>query len=352
MFDTNFDKQKLMYHPKELGYWLEQGVTKGPIYTEMELCRKCNCQCIFCGVDYLVNKTDDTIDTALARKIISDLHSLGNKSIMFSGHGESLLHPDAEEIISFATELMSASVTTNGLMLTDKNIGLIDGLEWIRFSVNGYDRDNYAHIHGTGPEMFGRVIANITGVVERKRKLGLELTIGSQLVLLDDNADGVVDLAHRLKEIGVDYFSVKPYSQHPLSENKMSVDYSRFTELEKECNSLEDDSFKMIFRAGSMKKAGAKKQYRKCYGTNFLCFVCANGDIYECNVFAGDPRFLLGNTNNESLTDIWRGQRRKSVLAFIENELDIDSCRDICRMDECNKYLWRLKHPWPHDNFI
>jgi len=74
MFDTNFDKQKLMYHPKELGYWLEQGVTKGPIYTEMELCRKCNCRCIFCGVDYLVNKTDDMIDTAPARKIIRDLH--------------------------------------------------------------------------------------------------------------------------------------------------------------------------------------------------------------------------------------------------------------------------------------
>lgn len=69
-------------------------------------------------------------------------------------------------------------------------------------------------------------------------------------------------------------------------------------------------------------------------------------------MFAGDPRFLIGNVREQDLPDIWNGPRRKEVLDFINNEMDVQDCRDICRMDECNRYLWRLKHPWPHDNFI
>ena len=352
MLDTDFDKQKLMYHPREVAGWLEHGRTKGPIYTEMELCSACNCRCIFCGVDYLVNKTRDLIDLELARKVIAGLHAIGNEAIMFSGHGESLLHPQAEEIICYAGELMSTSVTTNGLPLTEDRLGLIDRLEWIRFSVNGCDSENYAAVHGVAPELFERVLENLTGAVERKRRLGLGVTIGSQLVLLEENAAGVVKLARRLKELGVDYFSVKPYSQHPLSRKRLEVNYDRFAGLEDELSALADESFKVIYRRASMAKARKPKPYKKCYGTHFLCFVSANGDVWECNVFAGDPRFRIGNAAEESMEEIWDGPRRREVLAYIESQMDINRCRDICRMDECNRYLWRLKHPWPHDNFI
>jgi len=200
--------------------------------------------------------------------------------------------------------------------------------------------------------MFGRVMANVGDAVERKRTLGLPVTIGAQLVLLEQNAAGVGDLARRFKEMGLDYFSVKPYSQHPLSENRQAVDYAKFAGLEDELRPLEDESFKVIYRAGSMAKAGRPKPYSECYGTHFLCFVSANGDVWECNVFAGDPRFLIGNVNEHELTAIWNSPRRKQVLDFIHNEMDVHDCRDICRMDECNRYLWRLKHPWPHDNFV
>ena len=49
---------------------------------------------------------------------------------------------------------------------------------------------------------------------------------------------------------------------------------------------------------------------------------------------------------------MWAGARRREVLAFLERGWDLGACRDVCRLDECNRYLWRLRHPRPHDNFI
>jgi hypothetical protein len=39
-------------------------------------------------------------------------------------------------------------------------------------------------------------------------------------------------------------------------------------------------------------------------------------------------------------------------MRFVKNELNIDKCRVNCRMDPVNRYLWDLKSPPAHVNFI
>ena len=352
MYDTDFDKQKLMYHPKRVACWKETRATRGPIYTEMELTTRCNHQCIFCGVDHIVNRKIEYIDNSKAIKAIAELEQIGNKSIMFSGHGEPLLHKDAAQIIKSASLKMSTSLTTNGAAIVHSNLDMIDKLEWIRFSVNGCDPENYAEIHNTKPEIFARVMTNIEKAVARKKERGLKVTIGTQLVLLEQNADGIINLAIMLKNMGVDYFSVKPYSQHPLSRCGLKINYNELVNLEDKLRQIEDKSFKIAFRYQAMKNAGKKKPYEKCYGTHFSNFISADGNVWECNVFAGDPRFLIGNIYEQSMAEIWQGAKRKRVLEYIENDMTLAKCRPECRMNHCNQYLWRLKNPRDHDNFI
>lgn len=352
MFDTDFDKQKLMFHPTELAAWLSGGKTKGPLYTELELSNRCNCKCLFCGVDHQVNKTAETMGLGLAETIIDGLAGLGNKSLMLCGNGEPLLNPYVAEIVEYAAGRMSVSMTTNGLAFSPQKIPLIDHLEWIRFSVNGYDPDNYSSIQGATPGSFQKVLGNIELAVARKREYNLPVTIGTQLVLLPENRPGIIDLARKMRDMEVNYFSIKPYSQHPLSNNRLEIDYSAYLELEDELKQLENKTFKIIFRSAAMSMAGSSKTYSHCYGTHFISFISSNGDVWECNVFAGDKRFYVGNANTESISDIWGGERRKEIVRFIEDDLNLDECRDLCRMDACNKYLWRLRNPWPHDNFI
>ena len=54
----------------------------------------------------------------------------------------------------------------------------------------------------------------------------------------------------------------------------------------------------------------------------------------------------------QSFWEIWEGVRRRCSADFVQHGLDIHECRKNCRMENINRYLWDLKHPAPHDNFI
>ncbi len=351
-YDPDFDGQRLAFHPREVAEWLERGITSGPLYTEMELTTVCPHHCSFCGVDHLVNRTRVFLDVDLARRIIEELVACGNRSVLVSGHGEPLLHPRAGDIIQAAASHMSTALTTNGFLLDEHDLGLMDRLKWLRFSVNGGDPQTYARVHGTSKRAFERVLQNIETAVRRKRDQGLGCVVGVQLVLLDENAASVVDLGRTVKRIGVDYFSVKPYSQHPLGSPRPRPNYQGAADLERELRLLEDASFRIHFRSQSLARIGRAKEYGRCHGTHFLAFIAADGSLWECNVFAGDPRFYVGDLSRESLPALWTGPHRREVLRFIAEDLDLAECRDVCRMEACNRYLWRLKHPLAHDDFI
>lgn len=89
-------------------------------------------------------------------------------------------------------------------------------------------------------------------------------------------------MAKQLSEMGVDYLTIKPYSQHLHSENTFQIDYNAMLELEQEIKQYATPEFAIYFRANAMNKI---------------------------------------------------------------NELDINKiCREACRLDEINKYLDELKH--------
>ena len=351
-YDTNFDRQRLMFHPAEVAHWLQHGTSRGPLYTEMTLTNACNCACIFCGVDFQVNQTGTRMDPEAALRILGELKELGNRAVMFCGDGEPLLHPDVARIVRYGAESMSASMTTNGLALCDANIGILDRLKWIRFSVNAGSPGTYAKVHRVDAAMFDHVLTNLSAGVRRKRDRQLDVVIGVQAVLLNENEKEMKMLAAAVRDIGVDYFSVKPYSRHPLCCHRLEADHTAIGRLAGELSALERGDFRIICREGSMEKIKKTKPYGRCYGSQFMCFLSANGDVWGCNSHVGDPRFLLGNALEQSLADIWNNSRRREVVQFIEEDLDLKECRDVCRMDECNRYLWRLKNPLAHDDFV
>jgi len=153
----------------------------------------------------------------------------------------------------------------------------------------------------------------------------------------------------------MDYLVIKPYSQHPQSKTTIysSLEYSNYEYLADELAKFNTDNFNVIFRIHTMKKWDEKgRNYQRCLALPFWSYIDAGGNVWGCSVYLGWEKFFYGNIYEHSFQEIWEGEKRLESLHWIEKGLDISKCRVNCRMDEINRYLWDLKNPPVHVNFI
>lgn len=350
--NIRMDSHKLIYHPQEVARWLN-GENIYPIEIEVSLSNACNHRCIFCAVDYVGYKPV-MMDKKVILDNIKEISVKGVKSIIYAGEGEPLLNKNAPDIINKTKEYgIDAAMSTNGVLLTrDVSRECLKSLTWVRFSTAGIKNDTYDKIHQCKHGDLQKVLENMAAAVEVKKEQKLNTTLGVQLLLLPDNKDEIVTMARELRNIGVNYFTIKPFSQHPQSKHIIKVDYTNLLELEEELNSLSTDDFKIYFRANAMKKLAFKREYKKCLALPFMIHIDTEGNLWPCITFVGKDQFKYGNLYEESFVNIWEGTKRKEVIDRI-NAMDLQkNCREICRLDEMNKYLNELVHPGEHVNFI
>ncbi len=357
------DSHKLIYHPTRVSRWYESNSeweklkSVYPIYVEISPYGGCNHRCTFCALDYM-GYENIGLDFEVLKNTLTNMAKKGVKSVMFAGEGEPLLFKDLDLIVEHCTSVgIDTSLTTNFVPLNKKNIErCVENCSWIKISLNAGTAKTYAQIHQTKEKDFERVMSNIKYAIEHKRANNLDCTIGVQMLLLPENKDEAKILASSCKSLGVNYLVVKPYSQHLFSETTQyeNIDYSKMVDIEDELKEISDENFNVVFRANTMKKYIEKKQpYDKCYSTPFFwAYIATDGNVFGCSAYLGEDKFCYGNIYENSFEEIWESDKRKKSYNYIKNELDIKNCRVNCRMDEVNRYLWKLKHPNKHINFI
>jgi MoaA/NifB/PqqE/SkfB family radical SAM enzyme len=349
------DSHKLVYHPRRVSEWLaEKNIY--PLYMEISPTSACNHRCVFCGLDF-VGYQKRFLERFRLKQIITELGGLKIKSIMYAGEGEPFLHPDmADIIVHTKTCGIDVGITTNGVLMTpDISEQVLGVTEWIKVSCNAGSQETYSKIHRTKKTDFNRVIENLKEAVKIKRAKKATCTLGIQTLLLPENADEIRLLAVLARDAGIDYLVVKPYSQHPQSrtEKYNRIRYEQYFDLEKKLEKLNTSNFCVIFRLDTMKKWDEKKKnYKRCLALPFWSYLDACGNVWGCSVFLKDERFLYGNIYEKTFRQIWENEKRLCSLNFVANKLDPDHCRINCRMDAINRYLWELKHPPDHVNFI
>lgn len=359
----SIDSHKLSFHPVRIAQWVEAKddiqklKTIYPIYVEISPYGGCNHRCTFCALDYM-GYANIGLEYEVLKNTLTNMAKKGVKSVMFAGEGEPLLFKNLDLIVEHCNQIgIDTSLTTNFVPLNKKNIQrCIENCSWIKVSLNAGTAENYAKIHQTKEKDFERVMHNLEYALSYRKENNLNCTVGVQTLLLPENRDEVVLLAQKCKEIGVDYLVIKPYSQHLFSETTIykNIDYSKMLYIEEELKKFNDENFNVVFRANTMKKYIEKKQpYSKCYSTPYFWgYIAADGKVFGCSAYLSDDRFCYGNIYENSFEEIWESEKRKESINFVTKELDIRNCRVNCRMDEVNRYLWRLKNPNPHDNFI
>ncbi len=387
------DSEKISLHPVRVAQWVqgrddwETAKEIFPIYVEVSPVGYCNHECTFCGVDYMLDRPEKPhLDRALLLQALTDMHEGGVRSVMFAGAGEPLLYKPLPEVLAHAGALgLDTSITTNGVLMTEawsRKALAAPTLRWIKVSLNAGDAETYARIHRAPEGDFERVFKNLADAVRVRRELGSNCTIGAQMVALPEvrgsdpkrplvqtvvpsNIATALPLAERLRDIGVDYLVVKPYSQHLMSSDSRVYDGTQYgtRSWSDAVEAVSTKDFNVVVRHQTMAhlEDGARG-YDKCHATPFQwAYVEADGEVWGCSAYLGrtehgkqygDDRFRYGSLHAERFGDLWRGERRRANWAYVRDGLDISECRQNCRMHQVNLYLERVLHPAAHDAFI
>ena len=348
------DSQKLKYHTELLARWLT-GEAVWPIYFEIGPAGGCNNRCIFCAYEYLDHRAG-FISAEPLMSAISTLAAHGAKSCMFAGEGDPFLHPKIADFVAHSADSgLDVAITTN-LLAADEAMmeRILPSVAWVRCSLNATNQNQYEIVHNGPKNGFQTVWENLTKAIEIRDNHHLRANIGVQCIVLAENVHELVEFAQELTQIGVDYLALKPCIAHPkMAWQPTPIGQDPWGETIARVKTARIGDMAVIARQMSRQKSIEQDRgYKHCLALPFFAEIISDGRVFSCGPMLGNEKFCYGNINNQSFEDIWQSEQRKKICRYAAEEMDLAQCMRSCRLDQINEFLWELKNPPEHVNFI
>lgn len=341
--DLILDGTKLAWYADRVAAW-ERGERIAPITIDMALTRKCQSACGFCYATTQENEGHE-ITAAHMRDFLDDCAEIGVRGVSFVSDGESTLSPAfVPSIVHGSSVGLSMAVGTNAVALNRKRLEeILPHLTYLRVNISGGERKRYGQIMGCRPDWFDRVCQNIRDMVEIKRRHGLGITIGMQMVLDPKDGDQVLPLARLGKELRPDYLIIKHCSDD--EDGTIGVDYGGYDALRgilHEAEAMSDDDYKVVVKWSKIEAMG-KRTYQRCYGSPFLLQISGSGLVASCGMLfnARYKKLHIGNICETRFRDIWASDRYWEVMRYLASpEYDAQKmCGSLCLQHKVNEAL-------------
>ncbi|MBQ6566109.1 MAG: radical SAM protein, partial [Treponema sp.] len=144
----------------------------------IELSNFCNHQCIFCA-HRKMTRPKKQMDEKFLFRILQEAYDAGFRGLGYYASGEPFMSPKLADYVKRAKDIgyEYVYIDSNGAAVNFGRIKeVIDaGLDSIKFSINGTDRDTYKLIHGR--DDFEKVISNMKQTWEYKHRLDRKLNV-------------------------------------------------------------------------------------------------------------------------------------------------------------------------------
>ncbi|MDP2168193.1 MAG: radical SAM protein [Thermodesulfovibrionales bacterium] len=353
------DGHKLFWHLDRVQEWL-QGKRIAPLHIDVGLSKGCNIRCEYCFGVLQGNFYKKGAEVYFPREpllnYMKSAGEMGVRSMGFIGEGEPLLNPHVYEAIETGKKAgVDISIGTNGILFDAGRDGemALEHLTWMRFNLSAASDEAYRRVHRS--KEFEVAVSKMRFCVETKKRKNLPVTIGLQMVLTPTNVDQAVPLAKLGRELGVDYLVIKQCSdtvENALGVYKKLADYENFEDILHEAESQGRDGYNVIVKWRKVMNMG-ERIYDRCLGAPFLLYSSGDGRLYPCGMFFNykEEEFRLGDLTKQSFREIIESERYAEVIQKVA-ELDVKKCYSNCRTHCVDEFIWQIKHPPEHVNFI
>jgi len=343
------DGTKLPYHMDRVKAWLD-GERVAPITVEWALSRKCTYRCKYDNYCYTEKERtqNDVITRRVAYRFLEDCAEVGVKGVPLGCDGESTCNPIIYDVIPYSVECgLDTAMSTNGYLLDDEKLHkILPYMKYIRYNVSAAEPEPYGYVHGCHPKCFNKVYNTVKRSVELKEELGLDITIGLQMVLLPQFGSQIIPMAKLGEELGVDYTVIKHCSDDRIKG--IGIDFNKYHELTpllKQAEAMTTDKHRVVIKWSKL-MSGGEKEYKYCYGPIFLQQVSSSGIIGPCGTFFNekDKWFNVGNIVNQRYKDIVKSDHYWDVMnRLASDDFDNKKCWSMCFQHKVNQFLWKLK---------
>lgn len=337
------DGTKIAWHLDRVRAW-ERGERVAPITIDMALTRACNYGCHFC---YAMLQENDrqVITQKIIYDFLEDCAEIGVKGISLVSDGESTISPVFVDTIVRGSQLgISMATGTNGFVLNKRKLEeILPHMTYLRVNISAGEPARYAEIMGVKEHWFERVCENIRDMVAIKKRNGLSVTIGLQMVLMPQYADQILPLARLGKELRPDYLVIKHCSDD--EDGTLGVDYGGYAaiyDLLHQAEALSDEEYKVVVKWSKIHD-GHTRSYQRCYGPPFMIQLSGSGLVAPCGMLFNEryKKFHVGNICETRFKDIWASDRYWEVMNLLAGP-DFNAqtmCGTLCLQHKVNQAL-------------
>jgi len=236
--------------------------------------------------------------------------------LIFYFQGEPYLHPSLLDMVRYASsKKIYTATSTNAHYLNDEAARrtVESGLDRLIISIDGVTQETYESYRIGGK--LDKVITGAENIVRWKRKLKSKTPhVIFQFLVVKPNEHQIADVYRLAKEIGVDEVALKTaqvYDYKNGSELIPSIEkYSRY---KKESNGVYSIKNQLLDH---------------CWKMWHSCVITWDGKVVPC-CFDKDAHFTLGNLNQNSFEEIWKGEKyREFRSSLLRSREEIEICKN------------------------
>jgi len=314
-----------------------------PVCLYLEVTNRCNLLCTTCPRTFEALEPPADMSWELFTRIVDQFPKIAR--VVLHGVGEPMMVKALPRMIRHLKARGSYVLfNTNGTLLTErKGRELIEsGLDELRVSLDAAEPKAFIEVRGR--DSFARILRNLRGFVALQKELRAERPkLSLWLTGLKETLAQLPDFVRLAKEIGIAEVYLQRLVYFPEGQGLSRPESALFERLTAEESGVLAEAEALARALGiafnasgatepgtSLQREGGEQPWSLCRRPWTLMYFTAQGKALPCCIapfsMRGYSSFTLGDATQESLRQIWNGEKYRAFRLSLLSDRPSDAC--------------------------